>query len=100
MKAHTTGDCGERIDVCSWCYLGCPVRVKQAALPVHEAEASGEHLILAREAILAQQNNAYRGIMPPWLGVTILNHTHLSAVWRGRNRSWCGTRSRPDCTQR
>eukprot|EP01043_Picozoa_sp_COSAG02_P093643 COSAG02_NODE_30144_length_556_cov_1.181619_1_plen_73_part_10 len=55
MQAHTTGDCGERVVACRWCDLGCSVRVKQAGIPAHEAEASGEHLVLARDAILGQQ---------------------------------------------
>lgn len=55
MEAHTNGGCGERVVACAWCDLGCAARVKQALLPTHEAEASAEHLALAREAILAQQ---------------------------------------------
>jgi hypothetical protein len=55
MQAHINGDCGERIVQCTWCDLGCRVRIKQSALPAHEAEAAGEHLALAREALLAQQ---------------------------------------------
>jgi hypothetical protein len=98
MHTHTSGDCGERVVPCRWCDLGCTVRVKQAALPTHEAEASGEHLELAREALLAQQ--MLTGAFLCCVNVFVRNRAVVYSLRGAQKRLWRGTRSGSNGAQR